>query len=281
MLRVISKFLALIFLAGLPVSGFAQVSHFAPPVSPSDGVVASEAAPFPAAGLNELSIPHVQLPVMPPELALQAFQSRDQQQNAGLRSYTDETLVMAELPDTSQRGAFELQRSFVAPHSLSFKPLSFTGDTFVKSNVIARLLQSEVDYVNKGDARQEALTAENYKFSYKGDQNLDGREVHVYQVKPRHKRAGLFKGHIYLDASTGSLVRSEGTVVKSPSFFIRKIEFVQDYADVAHFTLPVHLHSTALTRFVGRAVVDVFHRQYQAQPLDASLALNQSPAGQP
>ena len=165
--------------------------------------------------------------------------------------------------------------------SLSFKPLSFTGDAFVKSNVIARLLQSEVDYVTKGDPEQEALTTANYKFSYKGDQDLDGRMVHVFQVKPRHKRAGLFKGHIYLDASTGSLVRSEGTIVKSPSFFIRKIEFVQDYADVDHFTLPVHLHSTALARFVGRTVVDVFHRQYQAQPLNASLALNQRPAGQP
>jgi hypothetical protein len=169
----------------------------------------------------------------------------------------------------------------VAPRSLSFTPLSFTGDAFVKSNVIARLLQSEVDYVNKGNPQQEALTVENYKFSYKGDQDLDGRMVHVFQVKPRHKRPGLFKGHIYLDASTGSLVRSEGAVVKSPSFFIRNIEFVQDYADVNHFTLPVHLHSTARARFVGRAVVDVFHRQYQPQALDASLALNQGPAGQP
>jgi hypothetical protein len=280
MLRVKSKVLALIFLAGLPVLGFAQASRFTP-VPRSDVVGASAVGDFPAASLNGLSIPHVQSPIMAPELALQSFQSRDEQQNAGLRSYTDETLVMAELPDTSQRGAFELQRSYVAPHSLSFKPLSFTGDTFVKSNVIVRLLQSEVDYVNKGDARQEALTAENYKFSYKGDQNLDGREVHVFQVKPRHKRAGLFKGHIYLDAYSGSLVRSEGTVVKSPSFFIRKIEFVQDYADVARFTLPVHLHTTARARFVGRAVVDVFHRQYHAQPLEASLALNQVPAGQP
>ncbi len=281
MLRVTSRFLALILLAGLSVSGFAQASHFTPPAPRPDAVGTSAAGVFPSGGLNGMSLPHVQAPVMAPELALQSFQNRDERQNSGLRSYTDETLVMAELLDTSQRGAFELQRSYVAPHSLSFKPLSFTGDAFVKSNVIARLLQSEVDYVNKGNPQQEALTAANYKFSYKGDQDLDGRAVHVFQVKPRHKRAGLFKGRIYLDASTGSLVRSEGVVVKSPSFFIRKIEFVQDYAEVNHFTLPVHLHTTALARFVGRAVVDVFHRQYQAQPLDASLAFNQSPAGQP
>ena len=281
MLRVTSKYLAIILLAGLPVPGFGQASQFRPSTMRSDVVGTSEEGLFPTANVNELSIPHVQMPIMAPELALHAFQSRDEQQNAGLRSYTDDTLVMAELLDTSQRGAFELQRSFVAPRSLSFKPLSFTGDAFVKSNVIVRLLQSEVDYVTKGDPEQEALTATNYKFSYKGDQDLDGRAVHVFQVKPRHKRPGLFKGRIYLDASTGSLVRSEGTVVKSPSFFIRKIEFVQDYADVDHFTLPVHLHSTARARFVGRAVVDVFHRQYQAQPLNASLALDRGLAGQP
>ena len=222
MLRVTSKYLAIILLAGLSVSGFAQTSRFSPLTGSSDPIATIDEGLLPAASVNEMSFPKVQMPIMAPELALQTFQIRDERQNAGLRSYTDETLVMAELLDTSQRGAFELQRSFVAPHSLSFKPLTFTGDAFVKSNVIARLLQSEVDYVTKGDPEQEALTSTNYKFSYKGDQDLDGRTVHVFQVKPRHKRAGLFKGHIYLDASTGSLVRSEGTVVKSPSFFIRK-----------------------------------------------------------
>lgn len=280
-MRVTRKYLAVILLAGVPVFGFAQASQFRPSAARSGVVATSEEGLFPTTNVNQLSFPHVQLPIMAPELELQAFQSRDAQQNAALHSYTDETLVMAELLDTSQRGAFELQRSFVAPRTLSFKPLSFTGDAFVKSNVIVRLLQSEVDYVTKGAPEQEALTATNYKFAYQGDRNLDGREVHVFQVKPRHKRAGLFKGHIYLDASTGSLVRSEGTVAKSPSFFVRKIEFVQDYADVDHFTLPVHLHSTARARFLGRAVVDVFHRQYRAQPLNASLAFNQGSAGQP
>ncbi len=280
-MRIIRKYLGLIFLAGLSVLGFAQTPQFSPLARSSDAVATSECGFLPASRLNELTIPRVQMPAMAPELALQAFQIRDEQQNSGLHGYTDETLVMAELPDTSQRGAFELQRSFVAPHSLSFKPITFTGDPFVKSNVIVRLLQSEVDYVTKGDPQREALSAANYKFSYKGDQELSGRTVHVFQLKPRQKRAGLFKGRIYLDASTGSLVRSEGTVVKSPSFFVRKIEFVQDYADVDHFTLPIHLHSTARARFVGRTVIDVFHRQYQAQALNASLALSQVSAGQP
>ena len=234
-----------------------------------------------AGGSGSLALPHMIRPAMAPELALQMFESRGPWQKAALKAYTDQTLVMAELPDTSQRGAFELQSAYVAPNSLTFKPIRYTGDPFVKNNVITRILQSEVDYVNKQDVSRTALTRANYKFSYKGDEALNGRSVHIYQVKPHHKRAGLFKGHIYLDSSTGTLVRSEGTIAKSPSFFLRHIEFVQDYTDVAGYTLPVQLHTTARASFVGRVVVDIFHRQYEPQPLTASLQTSDAAAGQP
>jgi hypothetical protein len=51
--------------------------------------------------------------------------------------------------------------------------------------------------------------------------------------------------------------------VKSPSLFIKKVDFVQDYADIGPFTLPVHVHSEATARIVGRAIVDVYQRDYQ------------------
>lgn len=280
MRQIISKLLVVILLAGVPVVGISQVSRFGPATSPpKPGWAADESS-----ANSDLEAPlflHVPLPVMAPELALQAFESRGAVQNSELKGYTDQTLVMAELVDSSQRGAFELQRSYQAPHTLTFKPIRYTGDSFVKSNVIARILQSEVDYVTKGDSSQTALTPANYKFSYKGDRQLNGKDVHVFQVKPHHKRAGLFKGYIYLDTVSGSLVRSEGTIVKSPSFFIRNIQFVQDYTDVDGYTLPVQLHTTAKARFVGPAVVDIFHRQYQPQPVAALLSANQPAAGQP
>ncbi|HVO82418.1 MAG TPA: hypothetical protein VMT28_16935 [Terriglobales bacterium] len=205
----------------------------------------------------------VTLPRMSPELALQAYERRLKLQSAELVSYDSTTLIRAALLDTSQYGEFELQRHYAAPRTLQFKAVRFTGDHFVKSNVITRLLQSEVDHVQKDDASLTALTSDNYKFSFKGTSEIQGRVVHIYQVKPRKKRAGLFKGRVYLDAHTGSLVRAEGSLVKSPSFFIRKIEFEQDYADIGGFTFPVHIHSQASARIVGRAVVDIYQSNYQ------------------
>jgi hypothetical protein len=188
------------------------------------------------------------------------------------------TVIHAELPDTSQSGEFEVERKFEAPHTLLFTPVHFTGDGFVKSNVITRLLQSEVDHVQKDDPAQTAISPTNYKFSYKGASRVQNRLVHVYQVKPHKKHAGLFKGRVYLDAQTGTLVRVEGNVVKSPSFFVKHIEFVQDYADVQSFTLPVHIHSEAKARIVGRTIVDIVHRNYQPVPATSAQTARQMPA---
>ena len=210
--------------------------------------------------------PTSRLPLMSPELALATFQQRNSQQAAELAAYSAITVVRAELPDSSQQGEFELQRRFEAPHTLQFTPINFSGDGFVKNNVIARLLQSEVDHVQKDDPSATAITTANYKFAYKGMSRINNRLVHAYQVKPLKKKVGLFKGRIYLDAWRGTLVRAEGSVVKSPSFFVKHIEFVQEYTDVQSFTLPIHVHSEAKARIVGRTIVDITHRDYQPVP---------------
>jgi hypothetical protein len=241
---------------GLPPS----ISSFGSPAfdGQASGSIATPAADRIAVPLVATAV----LPRMAPELALQVCRGRSVIQAEQLASYSATTLIRAQLPDTSQSGEFEVQQRYLAPHTLAFKALRFTGDAFVKTNVIVRLLQSEVDHVQKDDPALNAISPANYKFSYKGTSQLDGRMVHVYQLKPRQKRAGLFKGRIYVDAYTGSLVRAEGRPVKSPSLFIKKIDFVQDYADIGPFTLPVHIHSEASARIVGRAIVDVYQRDY-------------------
>jgi hypothetical protein len=203
------------------------------------------------------------LPRMSPELTLQAYRNRVTQQAARLSSYSANSVILAQLPATQQFGECDLQRLYSAPHTLEFKSVRFVGDGFVKSNVILRLLQSEVDHVQKDDPATTALSDDNYKFSYKGTTQLQNRLVHVFQVKPQTNRPGLFKGKVYLDAHTGSMVRAEGRVAKSPSLFIKRIEFLQDYKEFGAFTFPVHIHSEARTRLVGRAIVDIYHYDYQ------------------
>jgi len=250
-------------------TGFTPVADGAMPILT---LASSGDQPMPTLGASEV------LPLMSPELALAAYQHKAAQQAAELASYSAVTVIRAELPDTSQRGEFELQRKFEAPHFLQFTPLHFKGDGFVKSNVITRLLQSEVDHVQKDDPALTAISPANYKFAYKGASNIENRMVHVFQVKPHKKRVGLFKGRIYLDAHTGALVRVEGNLVKSPSFFVKHIEFVQQFADIQSFTLPIRMHSEAKARIVGRTIVDIVHRDYQPVPATTTQPASQVPA---
>jgi len=226
-------------------------------------------------------LPPVRLPRMAPELALQVMANHAIIQDAHLGAYSAISTVTAKLPDLKEGGQFELDRRYTAPRTLQFTPVQFTGDGFVKSNVIVRLLQSEVDHVQKDQPGQTAINNHNYKFAYKGDEMLQGRLVHVFHLKPRKNRPGLFKGRIFVDAYTGTLARAEGRMVKSPSLFIKDINFVQDYADVDSFTFPVRMHSQAKARIIGRVIVDVVHRDYRAIPTseiaatpDAALAAN-------
>jgi len=217
--------------------------------------------------------------LMSPEMALAAFQQRAARQLNEPISYSANTVVEAELPATSQKGSYRLRRRFIAPKTLLFTPVRFVGDNFVKSNVITRLLQTEVDRVNKGEGARTAIIEANYKFSYKGSDKIAGDAVHVFQVKPRVMRPGLFKGRIYLDAGNGSLRRAEGTLVKTQSIFVNKIEFVQDYADFEGYTLPVHVRSVAKTRLVGRAVVDVTTDSYDLAPSTTASIQTSSTGG--
>lgn len=250
-------------------------------------VAAQEAAPMiPAAAFAKSQVPTLLLPdvrvarpAMAPELALETYETNAQRQLFDLGYSTDLTVIEAQIPRTGQKGRFELRRSYQAPKSLAYGAVQFVGDNFVKNNIILKLLTSEVDHVEKGEGASTAITQENYKFSYKGREWVQGRPAYEYRVKPRHKRAGLFKGKVLLDATTGQILRAEGTLVKSPSLFVKKIEFEQDYAQVAGFSIPVRMHSVAKTRLFGDAVVDISHSQVTAAPLRASFGYGSSAYG--
>ena len=254
-------------ISGLLLSGVSAAQFFSSGAAPTSPAATASAERVPGTIVADTSVPDlvpsVSRPQMSAEFALQTFQKRSTRQAQELAGYSAATVIRAELPRSSQHGELELERHYSIPRTLTFKALHFVGDGFVKTNVIARLLQSEVDHVQKDDPAVTAIRPENYKFSHKSTTQIAGRVVHVYQIKPRKKRPGLFKGHICLDASTGSLVRAEGRVVKSPSIFVKKIDFVQEYTEIDGFMIPTHIHSEAKAALVGRTVVDIVNSDCQ------------------
>lgn len=198
-------------------------------------------------------------PSIPPEAAVQAYSALYREQGARLRGASMEVDIDARLPKLKKQGRLHALRRISWLGRITYEALRFEGDGAVKKNVIARYLAAEVQ-TQADEGSQLAVIPANYKFKYKGLRTDGGREVRVFQVTPRKKRVGLFKGELWLDAQTCLPVRESGRLVKNPSIFLRRIEFVREYDIQDGVSIPRRIESVVDTKLVGKAELTIDFR---------------------
>lgn len=172
-----------------------------------------------------------------------------------------EVTIAASLPKLKKQGRMWALRHISRLGRITYDALRFEGDNTVKQNVIARYLTAEVQ--TQGERGPSlAVTPENYKFRYKHMGEFDGREVYVFQVTPRKKRVGLYKGELWIDAGTYFRVLESGRFVKNPSIFLKRVEFVRKYEIREGIPLPRQITSVVNTRLVGPAELTIDFSNY-------------------
>jgi hypothetical protein len=67
----------------------------------------------------------------------------------------------------------------------------------------------------------------------------------------------LYVGELWLDPQTHLPIREAGRFVKSPSIFLKKVEFVKDYQIQDGVAVPSRIKTTVETRIVGKANLSV------------------------
>jgi hypothetical protein len=122
--------------------------------------------------------------------------------------------------------------------------------------VIARYLQAE-DQAQAGNPKLFAISPQNYRFKYKGEERLGERSAYVFQLTPKKKRVGLFKGELWIDTETYLPLREIGRFVKNPSVFLKKVEFVRDFDIRDGVAIPRRVLSQVDTRVVGPAEIAI------------------------
>ena len=183
-------------------------------------------------------------------------------QQAALRGVQMEVDIDAKLPRLEKQGKLRALRCISKLGQITYKALGFSGDNTIKKEVITRYLEAESQARDSGEI---AITPENYKFKLKGSIERAGQVVQIFQITPRKKRVGLFKGELWLDAQTGMPVRESGRFVKTPSVFLKKIEFVRDYELRDGVSIPRHIESRVDTRVVGRAELNINFSNFTKQ----------------
>lgn len=190
---------------------------------------------------------------------LDRYLNNMQSQQAGLRGLQMDIDIDAELPKLQKTGKLHALRSISRVGQITYRGLKFIGDNTIKNDLIARYLTAEKQ---TQDVSQLAISPQNYKFSYKGLKPRDGKDVYVFELKPRKKMVGLFKGELWVDPQTYLPVREAGKFVKNPSIFLKKMEFVRDYEIRNGIALPHHIESRIDTRFWGPAVFSINYSNY-------------------
>jgi hypothetical protein len=151
---------------------------------------------------------------------------------------------------------------------ITYDALRFQGDDTVKRNVIAKYLQAEEQSQHDPSI---AVTPENYKFKYKGLARLEGRETHRFEVTPRKKRQGLYRGELWIDTATFLKVQESGRLVKNPSIMLRKVEFVRRFEIRDGVSVPRQMQTVAEAWLVGKAELTVDYTNVSFEAKRASL----------
>jgi hypothetical protein len=178
-------------------------------------------------------------------------------QESRLQDASMEVDIEADVPTLHKHGRLRaLRRISSFGRRITYDALHFEGDHSVRNDVIARYLTAESEAL-KSEPATFAVTPANYRFKYAGLVAIDGRKVYAFHVSPRKKKVGLFVGELWLDPETHLVVRESGRLVKSPSIFVRKIEFVRDFGVEGGVSIPTRTQYSVDTRLVGRANLSI------------------------
>ena len=124
------------------------------------------------------------------------------------------------------------------------------GSDYIRSRVFRATLKTEGDMWASGAPERAAFTRDNYVFEDRGAQP-DG--LVSLQVKPRRKDILFVDGSIFLNPDDGDLVRLEGRLSKSPSFWTRRVEIIRWFRRFAGFRMPIAVESVANVLIAGRS----------------------------
>ena len=201
-------------------------------------------------------IPTVAEPsAVPSDAIVESYCAATRDQAQLMKAASMDVEIEASLPKLKKQGRLHALRHISALGRITYEKLRFEGDGTVKNQVIARYLTAEAE-AQQGPASL-AVTPENYKFKYNGRSRLEGRDVYVFQVTPKQKRTGLFKGGIWIDAATYLRVQESGYLVKSPSIFLKKVQFVRTYEIRNGVSVPRQVQTVVQTRLVGKAELTI------------------------
>ena len=158
-------------------------------------------------------------------------------------SYTATRMLIARSAKLNKLGWLEVYTTFRAGDGLTYTVTREGGDKGIRNRVLRKALDSEVEMSAPAHAHRVAITDANYHIASHTDRQ-------TLRLAPRRDEPALINGIAKVDAR-GRLMRVEGRLAKSPSFWVRSITVRRMYQAVSGHTLPVLVESVADVKLAG------------------------------
>jgi hypothetical protein len=126
------------------------------------------------------------------------------------------------------------------------------GSAYIRRKVLSAVLDAERDAIAQGETARSSLDRTNYAFESSG---LDADGLAKVQLTPLRKDRVLVAGTMFLHPIAGDLVRLQGRLAKSPSFWVKDVDIQRSYERIGGAIVPVSLESKAQLRLLGPATL--------------------------
>ena len=165
---------------------------------------------------------------------------------------------------------------YTAPGTEAFTISSEKGSGFVLHHVFLRLMEDEQKRVRANKDPDSLITAENYTLEIVGTVRIGSSNCSVIHAVPKRRESDLFEGKIWIDNQDFAIVKITGHLAKSPSFWIKQVDFSRNYQKIDGFWLLASEEAVSDIRIFGKETLTVDYENYT---VNGSGAI-QSPSSQ-
>ena len=156
----------------------------------------------------------------------------------------------------------EVTTVYAPGKGFSYQIVAQGGSERIRNRVLSKVLEAEQENSVPREWSRGVLSRDNYEFNLNG-RTSDG--LIKVQLNPRRRDSRLVDGVAVLAPHSGDLMKVEGRLSKSPSFWVRWVDVSRRYTSIAGSVMPVSIESTADVRIAG---VSKFAMSYEYQTID-------------
>jgi hypothetical protein len=156
----------------------------------------------------------------------------------------------------------EVLTTYEPAKGFNYQIIAQGGSERIRNRVLTKVLEAEQENSTPREWSRGVLSRGNYEF------NLTGRTSEgliKVQLNPRRRDSRLVNGVAVLAPHSGGLLKVEGRLSKSPSFWVRWVDVSRRYTSIAGIAVPISIESTADVRIAG---VSTFAMSYDYEMID-------------